>query len=275
MRIFLLITILLISSSCKNDIYTGEIVKVNGGSFNIGETTNNQIPQTIIVADFSISKYEITNSQYATFMNAINANEDGSDWWGTLYLEMESRFCQISYTNGVFKAKKGKENYPVTTVTWCGARAYAKHYGGRLPTEIEWEFAARGGNSSNKTKYSGSNFVDEVAWHNDNSKIKDSLSKYNNYGTSPVGLKKANELGIFDMSGNVREWTNDIYHSDYYGSSPNNNSNRNSKEYKGRVVRGGSCYTEPENCRIAYRECFNKAPFNNFDDLGFRPVFNP
>ena len=81
----------------------------------------------------------------------------------------------------------------MVNVTWSGARAYSEWAGGRLPTEAEWEYAARGGKKSKGYKYSGGNNLDEVAWHLGNSKT----------GVRPVGGKKSNELGIYDMSGNV------------------------------------------------------------------------
>ena len=113
----------------------------------------------------------------------------------------------------------------------------------RLPTEAEWEYAARGGVEAHgrASQYAGSNNIDEVAWYSGNSG-----------STPPVGQKKANALGIYDMTGNVWEWCNDWYGGDYYENSPANNpKGPASGDYQ--VVRGGSCYFGPYDSRITSR----------------------
>jgi sulfatase modifying factor 1 len=129
----------------------------------------------------------------------------------------------------------------------------------RLPTEAEWEYAAMGGSKSMHYQYSGSNNLNEVAWNKDNAENK----------THPVGLKKPNELGIYDMSGNVWELCSDWYSADYYKTSPASNP-RNDQPAKYRVVRGGSW-------RSGENRCYNKARNRNIKDhhisnLGFRLV---
>ena len=110
----------------------------------------------------------------------------------------------------------------------------------RLPTEAEWEFAARGGNSSQGYKYSGSNNIDDVAWYGSNS----------NYNTHEVGTKAPNELGLYDMSGNVWEWCQDWYGS-YSSSAQTNPTGPTSGSY--RVFRGGGWGSIARACRVSYR----------------------
>ncbi len=130
----------------------------------------------------------------------------------------------------------------------------------RLPTEAEWEYAARGGSKSRGYKYSGSNDIDEVAWYDDNS----------NGTTHPVKSKAPNELGIYDMSGNVWEWCQDWYASDYYLSSVTKNPKGPTSDSSGsfRVNRGGSWFNSASDCRTAYRN-YN-TPSSSFNDLGLR-----
>jgi len=252
-----------------------ETVLVNGGTFLMGSLDrtgeSDEHPQhSVTVGSFRISKYEITNQQYADFLNDINADSDGSIG-GYGCLDMTSNDCQISYDGSHFVVDAGKENYPVIYVSWFGAKAFCEYFGGRLPTEAEWEFAARGGNNSNGYIYSGSNNIDEVAWYWENSTNLENPI-YQGKGAHIIGRKNPNELGLYDMSGNVLEWCNDWYSSNYYNNSPSNNPQGPSVGTY-RVYRGGSWGSFANNIRIAKR--FNYYDIYASGDLGFRPVFTP
>ena len=161
---------------------------------------------------------------------------------------------------------EGRGEYPVESVSWNDTQKFlakinAKNPGMnyRLPTEAEWEYAARGGQLSSGYKYAGSNNIGEVGWYIDNSDIK----------THPICGKQPNELGLYDMTGNVWEWCDDWYELDYYKNSPSNPCPPTSFY---RVVRGGCWNNDPENCRLAKRYRFNPA-FGN-GTIGFRIVFD-
>ncbi len=132
-------------------------------------------------------------------------------------------------------------NYPITGVSALDADAFCRWMGGRLPTEPEWEYAAKGGQSY---EYAGSDNIDEVAWYNGNSGWK----------AHPVKQKQANGYGLYDMIGNVWEWTN-------------------STEGAGRVLLGGSCLYDAQNCQSAIRNEGTRSLRNN--DFGFRLVLIP
>ena len=157
------------------------------------------------------------------------------------------------------------DNLPVECVSWHDCQTFISKLNSltgkrfRLPTEAEWEFAARGGNQSRHTQYSGSSCIDDVAWHEGNSGSK----------THPVKTKQPNELGLYDMTGNVREWCQDWYgsYSSYDQTDPTGAS---SGSY--RVKRGGSWYFSPRCCRSSYRSGF--APGNSSNDLGLRLVLS-
>ncbi len=163
--------------------------------------------------------------------------------------------------------KKG-DNYPVECVSWDDCQTFVQklnsllssQLGGKrfaLPTEAQWEYAARGGRKSNGYKYSGSNTIGNVAWYKDNSSST----------THPVATKSPNELGLYDMSGNVWEWCQDWYGS-YTSSSQSNPQGASSGSL--RVDRGGSLLNFARSCRVSYRG--SSTPAYRFNDMGFRLV---
>lgn len=225
-----------------------EFIDVQGGTFQMGCTSEqndcyaNENPVHEVTVDgFAMTKHEITNYHYAAFLNAIQANANGvAD--GVEYVDMLASTVQISYSDEGFESKPGYENFPVVEVSWSGAKAYCEHYGGRLPTEAEWEFAARGGVLARDTEFSGSDTLADVAWY-----IENAYS-----AAREVGTKFPNELGLHDMSGNVFEWCMDWYDESYYAvSEALNPQGPASGTYK--VLRGGIYNGYEEFCRVAYR----------------------
>ena len=138
-------------------------------------------------------------------------------------------------------------NLPVECVSWNDCQVFIQNLNQltgkqfRLPTEAEWEYAARGGRKSRGYKYAGSNDIGSVAWYWDNS----------GNGTHPVATKQANELGVYDMSGNVWEWCSDWF-GDYQSSSQSDPQGPSSGFY--RVGRSGSYYGSAGGCRVLYRD---------------------
>lgn len=180
-----------------------------------------------------------------------------------LYTRMALR---VNKVDGVWVVDAGYEDYPVVSLTWFGAYEYCKFYGGDLPTEAEWEYAARGGKLSKGYIYAGSDDPDEVARYNQpvsfNSKI------------IAVAQKHPNELGLYDMSGNIQEWCYDWYDENYYTYC--NNMGTVANPYgpdtgKNRIVRGGACDSSPTFIRTTYR--VYKSPFTSDSKTGCRIIF--
>ena len=247
-------------------------VEVPGGTFQMGCDTGDAVERpvhTVILDTFEITKYEISNAQYAQFLNAIGCRFDGhfnDPVYGDVrYIDMDN--AQITYSGSEFKVKSGLEKYPVIEVSWFGANAFAQWVCGRLPTEAEWEFAARGGNGSHGTVYSGSNSADSVAWYEGNSDAEGNSNLFQGHGTMKVGLKKPNELGLYDMSGNVAEWCHDWYAADYYAHSPSENP-QGPAGGKARILRGGEWRDDSIGCTVYDRGAIE--PRYTRPEFGFR-----
>ncbi len=242
-------------------------VLVEGGTFEMGgdEYDTFSLPKhQVTLSDFYISKHEITNAEYAEFLNEKgNKTEGGAKW-----LRIDQKNCQVEKVDGVFKAKSGKENFPVIYVTWYGAKAFAEWAGGRLPTEAEWEYAAKGGKKSQNYNFAGSNNIDDVAWHWGNS-VNPNNDLQVGKGTFEVATKQPNELGLFDMTGNVFEWCNDWF-ADYTNQAQNNPQGGSSGEYK--VQRGGCYFANDANCGNAFRGSSEPNLSSHF--VGFRVTFS-
>ena len=214
------------------------MVKIKGGTFRMGATSeqsnydNDEKPvHSVTLSDYYMGETEVTQELWEAVM--------GSN---------PSRFM-------------GDNQRPVERVSWDDCQEFIKKLNQltgkefRLPTEAEWEYAARGGKYSRGYKYSGSNNSDEVAWYGTNSGDK----------THPVATKKANELGLYDMSGNVLEWCNDWY-GDYHSNSQTNPTGPSQGEY--RVLRGGSWDFNDGGVRVSDR--LNFTPDFRYDNQGLR-----
>ena len=230
-----------ISIPVKNGISI-DMVKVEAGTFMMGATSEMKKPytdekpvhQVTLTNDYYMGKYEVTQALWQAVMGSNPSK---------------------------FKSR----NLPVEQVSWDDCQEFINKLNSitgmrfRLPTEAEWEYAARGGKKSKGYQYSGSSKMSEVAWYTANSGSK----------THPVGKKQANELGLYDMTGNVLEWCQDWYGS-YVSSSQTNPTGAFSGFF--RVFRGGSWYGNSGNCRSSCRDSYN--PGNSNFDLGLRLVLS-
>ncbi len=229
-RILLYFLVIVLFGFHSNTTQTTSIpmVFVDGGTFTMGNKKgekNEKHEHKVELSDFYISKYEITNAQFCEFLNEKGNQEQG----GAAWLDINDKHCTIEQKEGVFVPEEGYADHPVSEVTWYAAKAFCEWAGGRLPTEAEWEYVAKGGKNGKNTMYSGSNNAMDVAWY-----IKNSGGS-----THPVGTKNPNELGIYDMTGNVWEWVNDWYSGEYYRKSLKKNP-PGPKEGTYKVIRGGS-----------------------------------
>ncbi len=251
-----------------NTITEDNMVFVQGGTFRMGsdDGKSDEKPiHSVTVSDFYIGKYEVTNREFIEFLNTKKVSSNGS-YSGNEYIDMDNEDCAIGYSNEKFYFKGSQYandvDCPVIAVTWYGADAYCKWKGGRLPTEAEWEYAARGRNRSGECAFSGSNNIGDVAWYKDNPGSE----------AQKVGTKHPNELGIYDMSGNVWEWCSDWYDKNYYSkSSTNNPTGPGSGAFH--VLRGGGWTDFAYHCRVAFRG--DGSPNSSNVDIGFRFVRAP
>jgi len=260
---------------------THGMVMVQGGSFMMGSEDGGDDEKPIhkvTLSSFEMSRYEVSNLQYAVFLNRYGANAEGKvkagDFAGQEMIYEHNWGVKYDETGKKWIPQPNYEYHPVVYVTWYGANEYAKFYGIKLPTEAQWEYAAgyvetRRGVSlpAERMKYAGTNNDSELqyyAWYSETAKGK---------GTFPVGLLKPNPLGIYDLSGNVYEWCLDTYDSEFYEKSNDEKNPANiTNDFERRVLRGGSWVIDGSLCRVSDR---SNDPGFGFNSYGFRCVFYP
>jgi sulfatase modifying factor 1 len=248
----------------KNTLIETDLIQVKGGTFKMGSKTSDtsaeldeQKEHSVTLNTFEISKFEVTVWEWKQFIKANKMKMPIKPSWGW------------------------QDNYPINGITWNEAIAYCnwlstkeklqpcyskkgpnfvcnfKANGYRLPTEAEWEFAAKGGTNSKGFRYSGSDKLEDVAWHKVNS----------NGQPHTVGTKLPNELGIYDMSGNVWEWCWDWYNKDFYKLEKVDNP-KGPEMGERRTVRGGSWDSKSNYVRPANR--ISTIPSKTHEFYGFR-----
>ena len=263
-------------SATKPAVLDNALVFVQGGSFNMGSNDlldyAAQPVHKVTISSFNMGKFEVTVGEFRKFINATNykttAEQDGYS-----YAWVDGKFEQQSgvnwqYDGFGFKRTPAQDNQPVIFITWDDANRYCQWLSSqkgklyRLPTEAEWEYAARGGSKSKGYQYSGSNNLADVAWFGDDS----------NGQAHNVGQKKPNELGIYDMGGNVWEWCQDWFANEYYANSPEKDP-QGPETGSFRVDRGGDWHGTTRYCRVGYRGSL--APRWRTHVVGFRIVSVP
>lgn len=252
-RSVFLIGIALLLNGCKWKLmdkqlfssYLPEMVYVAGGTFNMGSNDGESYEKpvhSVTVKNFYISKFEVTNREYL------------------LFCDQTKRELPPAFIRGQ------NETHPVINTSYNDATAYGQWISRqtgrkyRLPTEAEWEYAARGGINSKNYVYSGSNTASEVAWYDNTATTG---------ATYPVGLKQVNELGISDMSGNAWEWCSDWIES-YTDAAVTNPTGPTSGTL--RVQRGGSYDATAKDVRVANRGA--STPTTQTRSSGFRLVMD-
>ena len=214
-----------------------DMVLVEGGTYMMGNPDRDKndeyakdVPHEVTLSSFYICKYEVTEALWTAVMGSNPSDHKSGD------------------------------NYPVEQVNWYDCQDFVeklseltgRHF--RLPTEAEWEYAARGGQRSRGYRYSGSYNLDEIGWHVGNA----------HHYKREVGTKKPNELGLYDMTGNVNEWCQDKHNNDYYRHSPTTNpQGPDRSSFKdNRCIRGGSVWDDDKHdeLKVYHRPCGGQPP---------------
>ena len=241
--IALLIGLLPITTTSRSQDFP-QMVVVTGGTFLMGDEegdADERPAHLVSVKTFYIATTETTVSQWQVFCRETHREMPEAPWFGL------------------------KPNHPIVNVSWDDAVAYCRWLKERtgksyhLPTEAEWEFAAKGGSKGKKQLYSGSLTPDSVAWYGGKSN-----------GTMPVATKSPNALGIFDLTGNVWEWCSDWYDATYYAKREKDNPH-GPPSGRFHTLRGGAWDIGARNCRNTYRNPLSPSSRNH--NKGFRVVY--
>jgi formylglycine-generating enzyme required for sulfatase activity len=234
------------------------------------EWFEDELPTHAVALDgFWIDQTEVTNAQFAAFLNEEGNQEEG----GVTWLDVESELCLIESVGDEFRPKSGYEDHPVILVSWYGAAAYCRWAGGRLPTEAQWEYAARGpegrtfpwGNELDGTRLNYCDINCDAFWLDES--FDDGYADTAPVGSYPDG---ASWVGALNMAGNVREWGAD-WLGEYPSERQENPTGPSASESNYRVVRGGGLSDVSSYVRAADRSAGH--PW--FRIFGFRCVGSP
>jgi formylglycine-generating enzyme len=256
-----------------------DMIPILGGTFTMGGTSeqgsdsldSEKPTHMVTVGDYLLGRTPVTLAQFRKFIEATGYKTDAdkrgsSEIWGDVAWGTKKGVNWRCDTTGEVRPVT-EDNHPVIHISWNDAVAYctwlSKEMGQkfRLPTEAEWEFAARGGNNTQHYKYAGGNDLDQVGWYVGNTK---------NSGTRPVATKPPNELGLYDMSGNVLEWC-----AGWFGKYTEGHTipiGLLTSSLK-RILRGGSWYNTAQCCRVSCRT-YNYREYRSFN-IGFRLCSSP
>ena len=241
------------------------MVLIPAGEFQMGSVASDtEYPvHTVFIDAFYIDKYEVTNAQYKKFV-------DANPQWQKDHIDKAlHKGGYLALWNGN-EYPIGKANYPVVYVSWYAAMAYAQWVGKRLPTEAEWEYAARGGLSGQK-----------YPWGNELDRSKANYYNASDSKMTPVGTYPPNGYGLYDMVGNVWEWCLDEYHDDFYARSPRENPlsgaitvgwviDNFTSIKTDRTLRSASWSSYPAALRVSFRS--GDPPTNVAEVIGIRCV---
>jgi formylglycine-generating enzyme required for sulfatase activity len=254
-------------------------VSIPGGTFEMGDEKgdlllNARPVHTVTLSPFQMSETEITNTQYAAYLNSALQSQEiqceydavsaaKGDWTGQYLIVLSDHWdadtrVWITFSGNAFSAVSGHENQPVSYVSWYGAKLFAEHYGWDLPREAEWEYACRGGKQYLYGTDDGTIGKDKANYFADNTS-PDHLMPVKSYPPNPFGL--------YDMSGNISEWCADFYGN--YDAAPVKDPTGPSYGVTS-VARGGGCGSSEHNCRSAYRAGY--IPSYRLMYFGFRVV---
>jgi formylglycine-generating enzyme required for sulfatase activity len=283
--LFCILFLLSVVSCDKNNddepVHNIATVKINGGSFIMGSPdteptrNSNEIQREVTVSGFSMSKYEVTNKQFADFLNVKGIGADGlatsGDYAGTKLADNSHtpENWGLEYSGNKWIPVAGFEDHPVIFVSWYGACEFCKYVGGRLPTEAEWEYACRAGTTTPFN--TGDCFVDSQGNFNYETPYPGCTNTVTTYPehTMAVGQFSSNAFNLHDMHGNVWEWVADWF-GDYQPDSQNNPTGPASGTSK--VLRGGGWTNYAQQCRSANRFSYLPEAYSQY--VGFRVAFD-
>ncbi|HFQ93370.1 MAG TPA: hypothetical protein ENK32_05140, partial [Anaerolineae bacterium] len=229
---------------------------ITGGTFNMGSNARNaetdeRPSHTVTVPDFFIDQFEVSVQQYADFLNKQDGNRGACDGFDCAKSQVDTIFSNLLNNFGIYEARPGTESYPINWISWYGANAYCQAMGMRLPTEAEWEYAARGldgrpypwGSDEPTEKTAVFGYTERRQW------AREFDNAFLPVNALPDGRSP---FGVYGMAGGVSEWVQDWYNPNYYKELPRDAAANEERVTGNRVVRGGN-WTSPAADLLTYR----------------------